>query len=125
MSQAFTQASQSDAPRRAAAVLLAIFLNIAMVPCSMAVEVVEHEHEHDCCPPELQLKASECCELDSVSVDVRDGTVEPERDVEAGPPPYPGVTLLPAPPRYSAATDPPDPPGTCPDLNKLHCVYLK
>lgn len=123
MIQGFAKASRVDAPHRAAAVLLAIFLNIAMIPCSMAVEVVEHEH--DCCPPELQLKASECCELDSVSVDARDGTIELEGDVEAGPAPFPASVILAPPPRYSAATDPPDPPDTSTDLNKLLCVYLK
>jgi hypothetical protein len=123
MIQGFMQTSRVNVPQRAAAVLLAIFLNIAMIPCSMAIEVIEHEH--DCCPPELQLKASECCELDSVSVDARDGAVELEGDVEAGPAPFAGGPMLPAPPRYSAALDPPDPPGTSADLNKLYCVYLK
>ena len=117
------QASSLSVPRRAAAVLLALFLNVAMIPCSMAIEVIESEH--DCCPPELQIKASECCELDTVSVDARDGLFESQDGVEAGPVPFAGSTILPTPPRYSAATDPPDPPGTCADLNKLFCVYLK
>jgi hypothetical protein len=123
MIQGFTQSQRFDAPRRAAAVLLAVFLNVAMIPCSMAVEVIEHEH--DCCPPELQLKASECCELDNVSVDARDGTLELKGDIEAGPAPHFESAILPAPPRYAAATDPPDPTLTSTDLNKLYCVYLK
>ena len=116
------QVRSLSVPRRAAAVLLAVFLNIAMIPCSMAIEVVEHEH--DCCPPELQLKASECCELDNVSVAARDGFFEPQDGVELGPVPFAGTTIPLAPPRYSAAFDPPDPPGTSVDLNKLFCVYL-
>ena len=60
--------------RRAAVALLAVFLNLALVPCSMAIEVVEEGH--DCCPPELKLEAQECCELDDASVDSRSGTHE-------------------------------------------------
>ena len=123
MIQVFTQVSSRDAPRRAAAVLLAVFLNVAMIPCSMAVELVEQEH--DCCPPELQLKNTECCELDDVSVDARDGSPDPVGEVEAGPGPFSASSILPGPPRYAAANDPPDPPDTSTDLNTLFCVFLK
>ena len=91
----------------------------------MALEVVEEGH--DCCPPEIQLEAVECCELDDVSVDARFGTIEPQDapDVDALPAPLlPEVAGL-ARPRRIESVDPPDPPGESPPLYDLYCVYLK
>lgn len=109
--------------RRASALLLAICLNLALVPCTMALEVVEQGH--DCCPPEIQLEAAECCELDEVNVDARSGAVKPydTPDVEAAPPPM-SCRANPAHARYIASVAPPDPPGNFPPIHKLNCVYL-
>jgi hypothetical protein len=62
------------ASRRVYAVLIAALLNLALVPCAMALEVIEEGH--DCCPAEVNLELPECCELDDVSVDKRDGLLE-------------------------------------------------
>lgn len=111
--------------RRVGVLLLAICLNLALVPCTMALEVVEQGH--DCCPPEMQIEASECCEIDDASVDARSGKLEPDDS--------PDRDLLPsrafleaypaAPARHPASVDPPDPPGNSPPLYDLYCSYLK
>jgi hypothetical protein len=111
--------------RRVGAFLLAVSLNLAIVPCTMALEVVEQGH--DCCPPKLQLEASECCEIDDVSVDARSGLFGPDDQPE--PDSASSYTAAEALnngfERYAVGVDPPDPPGTSPPLYKLNCVYLK
>ena len=57
------------ARRGVAALLLAVCLNLALVPCTMALEVVDEGH--DCCPPELKLEPAECCQLDEATLDIR------------------------------------------------------
>ncbi|MDJ0751139.1 MAG: hypothetical protein QNJ11_16750 [Woeseiaceae bacterium] len=112
------------APRRAAAILLAVLLNLALVPCTMALEVVEEGH--DCCPPKLGLEPSECCKLDDVSVDTRDGAIKLDPDRDAGamlPASYVDVSGA-ALPHCHALDDPPDPPARSVALHKLVCVYL-
>ena len=111
--------------RRVGAFLLAVSLNLAVVPCTMALEVVEQGH--DCCPPEVQLEASECCELDDVSVDARTGILEPGDEPETDSPGGYAATdafsngLF----RHTAGVDPPDLPDYSPPIYKLNCVYLK
>jgi hypothetical protein len=111
--------------RRVSAFLLAICLNLAIVPCTMALEVVEQGH--DCCPPEVQLEAAECCELDDASVDVRFGKMEPrdtpDKDLLPAQSFFRAVNLAPI--RHVASVDPPDPPDEFPPLYDLYCVYLK
>jgi hypothetical protein len=113
-----------SASRRVYAVLLAVLLNLALMPCSMALEVVEEGH--DCCPPELNLELSECCVLDDVSIDKRDGLLDlwdsPDYDAIAISPLEELVARVPV--YHSAATDPPDPPWQFENLQKLFCVYL-
>lgn len=111
--------------RQVGAFLLVVCLNFAILPCTMALEVVEQGH--DCCPPELQLEAAECCQLDDVSVDARTGTLELND--------LPDLVALPAPSFYQAlaavrthvvaSAQPPDPPDEFPPLYDLYCVYLK
>ena len=110
------------ASRRVLAVLLAVFLNLALIPCTMALEVVEEGH--DCCPPEIRLDTPECCEVDDINVDVRGG-VEPDDfpDVEfAGAASIASGTAATS-PRY-LVVDSPDPPGEPTALHKLFCIYL-
>ena len=114
-----------SASRRAWVVLLVALLNLALVPCAMALEV--REEGHDCCPPELNLELLQCCELDDVSVDKRDGLLElwdtPDYDDVAMGPLDELVASIPV--IHSSTTDPPDPPDRVENLQKLLCVYLK
>lgn len=116
--------------RSATALLLAVLLNLALVPCGMAFEAQAFEvieEGHDCCPPKLKYEPQDCCELDDASVDSRGG--HEKRDVT------PDFELLPAsvtaataafsPGKFIASSDPPDPPGQSVALYKRHCVYLK
>lgn len=122
MIQAFASNRQGRGRRGVAALLLAVFLNLALVPCTMALEVVEEGH--DCCPPELNLEALECCELDDVSIDSRGASKCDADDADISLPSAPvGASLL-ATALCRVATDPPDPPDLSPDLNALFCVYL-
>ena len=112
-------------PRRAVALLLAVLLNLAIVPCTMAIEV--EEEAHDCCPPELKYEPAECCELDDVSMDSRsafqESDVTPDLDYAAAGTPTAVATFSPA--IFLASSDPPDPPCGSVALHKQHCVYLK
>lgn len=125
MIQKFTSSWTALGRRRVSALLLAISLNLAIVPCTMALEVVEQGH--DCCPPELQLAASECCELDDASVDARSGLLEPDDQPEPGQLPNHASSHALNHGRVHPASgvDPPDPPGNSPPLYKLNCAYLK
>jgi len=110
--------------RRARVLLLAALLNLALIPCTMAFEVVEEGH--DCCPPELNLESSQCCEVDDVNVDKRDGTLEtwdsPDYDVLATG--ALGELAAHTSARSLSVTDPPDPPGQSESRHKLFCIYL-
>ena len=105
--------------------MFAICLNLAIIPCTMALEIVEQGH--DCCPPEIQLESSDCCELDDVSVDARGDVLKLDGSPDLDTLSVPSYTLLPnpVPARYSGAVDPPDPPGDSRPLYDLYCVYLK
>ena len=126
MIQLFGQSRTQPARRGAAALLLAVLLNLALIPCSMAIEVVEEGH--DCCPPKLEYEPRECCELDDASVDSRSGIHKHDvtPDFES---PSAGVPVIAAafsPAKFLSSSDPPDPPGPPPvALHKQHCVYLK
>jgi len=113
-----------SSPRRVWAVLLVALLNLALVPCAMALEVIEEGH--DCCPPELKLELPQCCEVDDVSVDKRDGLLElwdtPDSDdITTG---LPGDLVARSSARDYSASDPPDPPDRVETRHKLHCIYL-
>ena len=104
---------------------MAVLLNLAIVPCTVAIDVVEKSH--DCCPPEMKYEPQECCELDDVGVDTRGGTHEhdflPDFDVACAGAPADISAFSPS--RFLASSDPPDPPGSSVVLHKQHCVYLK
>ncbi|MDH3619287.1 MAG: hypothetical protein OER91_00225 [Gammaproteobacteria bacterium] len=111
--------------RRVSALLLAVSLNLAILPCAMAFEDIEPAH--DCCPSEIQLEASDCCALDDVSVDSRGGAAKlsDSPDFVALPAVSRPQALDPAFARHLTVVDPPDPPGNTPPLHKLFCVYLR
>ena len=123
MIQAFAKTRQMAASRSAAALLLAFALSVALVPCAMAIEVVADEH--DCCPPELRLDPSDCCEINDGSVQTRSSNVELEEDDLLATAPGYDSALPASSGRCPHAADPPDPPDLRPDLNALFCVYLK
>lgn len=124
MIQRLTQEFARLASRRARAVLLVALLNLALVPCTMALEVVEKGH--DCCPPELQVELPQCCGIDAVSIDKRDGTLElwDSPDVDDSATGLPDEFLARVPGREFSAADPPDPPDRVEIRHKLFCVYL-
>ena len=123
MIRAFANFRRFAATRSAAALLLTFVLNMALVPCAMAIEVVAEEH--DCCPPELRLEPADCCEVDDGSVQSRGTTVEFDEDDDVSAV-HGHALLVPAlSGRNAPAAVPPDPPDTRPDLNALFCVYLK
>ena len=111
--------------RRVGALLLAVSLNLAIMPCAMAL--VDAEQAHDCCPSEIQLEVSDCCALDDVSVDGRAGTVKTDKfpDLAALPATAVAPDLDPAFARNVPNVEPPDSPGNSPPLHKLFCVYLR
>jgi hypothetical protein len=121
MIQVFERIRQYQARRSVAALLLAVCLNLALVPCTMALEVVDERH--DCCPPELKLEPADCCQLDEATLDVRSTSKFDGDDSDAAvasASPFAPVLAYP----LLAVVDPPDPPDLNPDLNALFCVYL-
>lgn len=123
MVQGIVKDGRLAARRSAAALLLAFVLNVALVPCAMAIEVVADEH--DCCPPELRLDPSECCEVNDGSIQARGTPLEFEKDDTLSPAPDCSTPIPASVGRHASAADPPDPPDLRPDLNALFCVYLK
>ena len=125
MFRVIAQHSRFTAQRRVAAVLLALILNVAILPCAMAIEVAEEAH--DCCPPEIQLEASECCVIDDATLDARGVRLGLDGDN--------GADLLLAPVyavaleaqylRNSATTGPPDTLLPPVPVHKLNCAYLE
>lgn len=123
MVQTFAKNSRLAPPRRAAALLLAFVLNVAFVPCAMAIEAIADEH--DCCPPELRLDPSDCCEVNDGSVQTRGATFEFDAGEKLAPGPAYAALVSAVTGHFEPAADPPDPPDCRPDLNALYCVYLK
>jgi len=121
MIQLFGKFRRAGASRRGIAVLLALWLNLALLPCAMAIEVVDEGH--DCCPPSIELQPSDCCELAAATLDHRDGKVETPDPifVLATDNTWPSLnTPIEVPP----FARPPDPGNHSPPLHKLFCVYL-
>jgi hypothetical protein len=120
MFQQFTQRRRGAVPRKGAAIVLALLLNLAILPCAMALETPDTEH--DCCPPTLELQQLECCEFDDVSVDHRDSkkpnpvvlSVSDEQPLQ------PAIRTV-----LRRVPIPPDCSGSSPPIYVLNCVYLK
>ncbi len=123
MIRAFARIRQLAATRSATALLLAFALNVAFVPCAMAIEVVADEH--DCCPAELRLEPADCCEVNDGSIQSRGTTFEFDEDDTLSLAPAHAQYALGLSGRDAPVGEPPDPPDTHPDLNALYCVYLK
>ena len=125
--------------RRGLAVLVALSLNLAAIPCSMAIEAGEsnahcpsvgareagHDDSRDVpMPPECIMMQSDCCKPGEVPPNKRRGVDKnPDQDL----PVY--VAAEPRPRLHAAVavaddTGPPDPDYRRPPLHKLLCVYL-
>lgn len=125
MFRVIAQHSRFAARRHAAAVLLALILNVTLVPCTMAIEAAEEAH--DCCPPEILLDAAECCVADDATLDARG--VRLLMDDDSGP------EILVAPSfadpltlrqvRSPVPTGPPDVLVRKVPVHKLNCAYIE
>ena len=125
MTHRFTQRWACLGRRRVSVLLLVVSLNLAILPCAMALEAAESAH--DCCPPEIELEASACCALDDFSVDARTGTLKPHDSPEFAALPViaPDHDRDPTFAQYVPVVEPPGPPDNPPPLHKLFCVYLR
>ena len=120
MYRLFTQKHQASVGRKCAAVMAVLLLNLAILPCAMALQAPESEH--DCCPPKVELQQLECCEVDDVSFDHRDNNkpnvvmataVDPQAALPTNRAAFRRVAV----PAYTCGTSPP--------IYVLNCVYLK
>jgi hypothetical protein len=108
--------------RRGIAVLLVFWLNLALLPCAMALQVPDQGH--DCCPATIEMQQVDCCDLDDVTLDKRDGEFEGSDEVLVAT----TISTWPSLPSVASswqAKKPPDPGNHSPPLHKLFCVYLK
>ena len=107
--------------RKGLAVLLTFWLNLALLPCAMAIETAQNGH--DCCPPTVELQQIDCCELDFATADKRGGKFESYDDLVV----ITTVVTWPSPHTADISLNeirPPDPTDYSPPLHKLFCVYL-
>jgi len=107
--------------RKGIALLLAFWLNLALLPCAIAVEVPAAEH--DCCPPTIEMQQVDCCELDATLSDSR-GDNDDNLDgqfVASSDPAWPSLQTVDC---SKHEIRPPDPGLHWPPLHKLFCVYL-
>ena len=121
MIQQFGQGSGGRITRKGISVLLVFWLNLALLPCAMAMDAPEKEH--DCCPPSIELQPSDCCELDAAASDKRGAKFEDSDDLVA----ISTVVNQPSPRTdriFRHEARPPDPAYSSPPLHKLFCVYL-
>ena len=130
-------------------ILLALCLNLAILPCAMALGVddqvcphspiaeqgaMDGHHGHSTghanegagqSHPDCMSAGSSCCDLAVASADSRGAKVNEGFDDEpwlvsnTPNPPYPVASFA-----VVAAVDPPDPPGTSVPRHVLFCVYL-
>ena len=125
MFRIIAQHSSFSGQRRVAAVLLALILNVTLLPCAMAIEAAQEAH--DCCPPEIQLDASECCVADDAALDARGVRLLLDGDDGAEILIAPAFTDAMAPRfvRSPIATGPPDPFVRKVAVHKLNCTYIE
>lgn len=121
MIQPFGQRSNGRVTRKGIALLLTFWLNLALLPCVMAAEAPEEEH--DCCPPTLELQQPDCCEMDAALSDSRGDNYDNLDDpviISTGHiwPSLQAVSIS------QHEMRPPDPGNHSPPRHKLYCVYL-
>ena len=120
MIQQFLIRSRALAARKGSAVLLAFVLNLAILPCAIAMESLADEH--DCCPSSIELQQHDCCEVDAIHSDKRDGDDSKSFVLAAGE----TIAHVAAHRRsLCRVAVPPDPDVASPPINVLNCVYLK
>ena len=107
--------------RRGITLLLAFWLNLALLPCAIAIEV--SAEEHDCCPQTIEMQQADCCELDAVLSDTRGDNYDNLDDqfVASSDPAWPSLQAVDC---SKHEIRPPDPGVHSPPLHKLFCVYL-
>ena len=121
MTRLFELKSDGRFSRRGLTVLFAFWLNLALLPCAMAIETAQDGH--DCCPPTVELQQIDCCELDAATSDKRGGKFESYDDLVVV------STVVSWPSHHKADISenevrPPDPANYSPPLHKIFCVYL-
>ena len=121
MIQLFKLKRDKRTTRKGFALLLTFWLNLALLPCAMAIET--DQDGHDCCPPTVELQQIDCCELDAATPDKRGVKFENYDDLLVV------STVAPWPLPYRADIPeneprPPDPADYSPPLHKIFCVYL-
>jgi len=121
MIQQFGQGSGGRVTRKGIAVLLVFWLNLVLLPCAMAINAPETEH--DCCPPSIEFQPADCCDLDAATSVKRGGKFESQDDlvVISTVVNWPSLRTVKI-SRHEAR--PPDPDYSFPPLHKLFCVYL-
>lgn len=116
------------------ALLAAVWLNMAVLPCAMAFETADHDCPH--CPPaeehaghhghdkaEASCDESPCCDASEATIETRTGKIKLSPDIIfSGPPAIAQLPWRVA--RHATSVDPPDPPGAFPPRHVLFCVYL-
>ena len=132
-----------SAPRRALGVLVVFWLNLAAMPCTMALEAEaadshcppaaveaasKHAH-HDAQPaaeplPNCLTVQSDCCAIDDITIDSRATIEKTGGDVAIVVAPAPSWPSLAVMVFSSHEPRPPDPDGHFPPIHVLNCVYL-
>jgi hypothetical protein len=100
--------------------MLAFWLNLALLPCALAIQ--EPDDLHDCCPPTIELQQLNCCEVDPIAIDHRYENSADE--VVATVTEYQAVRPSRRTP-YRLAVPPPDPDVASQPIYVINCVYLK
>lgn len=124
--------------------LAVLWLNMAVLPCAMAFESGDHDCGH--CPPAVEHEmashhghgeahtnesgattASECCDPEDASIDIRGGNLKikaPTEGVVISEPAI-AVVLARSNGQLNWASDPPEIISRSPSPHVLFCVYLK
>ena len=145
MNHSATARSGSAALTRGVWSLLAVLLlNMAVLPCAMALESDDHDCSH--CPPADQQQmaghddhiaaraelpcattVSQCGDVDEAGVDTRSGKLKVKDSVDVEFFALPAIAELPTwhSGQVATAAVPPDIHGGSPPLHVLYCVYLK
>lgn len=126
--------------RRICAALAVVWLNLAVLPCAMALQS-DADRPH--CPPSEQLEMAshhgeqesvvvprcinmqaDCCDIADVTIETRNEKTKSQLDDFAVLPPALTWQKFDVPTRVLRTVRPPDPGGETTPLHVLYCVYL-
>ena len=138
-----TQKSMTSASRRSLGVLAIFWLNLALMPCTMALESADvgsdcpppavevmSQHQHHTMPEAAEPAAdclamqSGCCAVADIALDTRTTIEKSGGDdivVITAPPSWPPLVTFAAVERLDR---PPNPHGHYPRIHVINCVYL-